>query len=100
MRGKSGSPNIVEAFIDEKLFGHYFKSPRRFKSPIAAGSWDNWKVFLKAIYGLPIYGKREKQVWKDCTDRPDTPKSPFDEFYAIVGRRGGKSSIVSLIAVY
>lgn len=100
MRGKAGSPNIVEAFSDEKLFGHYFQSPRRFKSPQATGSWDRWKIFLKAVYGIPIYGKNEKEVWRNCTDRPDMPKSAFDEFYAIVGRRGGKSSIVSLIAVY
>ena len=60
MRGKAGSPNIVEAFSDEKLFGHYFQSPRRFKSPQATGSWDRWKIFLKAVYGIPIYGKNEK----------------------------------------
>jgi len=95
-------PDIVEAFSNENIFGHYFPTTytQKMMYGMKKGSWERWKVFLKAIYGIKIYGKNEKEIWEYCTNRTDLPESGFDEFYAIVGRRGGKSSIVSLIAVY
>ncbi|UCG11520.1 MAG: hypothetical protein JSU72_13385 [Deltaproteobacteria bacterium] len=37
---------------------------------------------------------------RECTGRDKPPEQPFRELWAIVGRRGGKSFIMSVIAVY
>ena len=81
---------ILKAFEDPKVFGWYFK--RRH-------TWENWRVFLKAVYGIRMTAK-EKEIFKKYTGRETIPEAGFSEFYAIVGRRGGKSTIVSLVAVY
>jgi hypothetical protein len=83
--------DILEAFEDPKVFGRFFK-PK--------DSWTNWKIFLKTVYGLPLE-RNEQKLYRKCTGRKALPpKEGFEEFYAIVGRRGGKSRIMSLIAVY
>jgi hypothetical protein len=44
--------------------------------------------------------RKQQRIFKQCTRRSLTPASPFNEAWLVVGRRGGKSFIVSLIAVY
>lgn len=84
--------NIINAFWDDKVFGNCF--PEKHK-----GSWKNWLVFLKAIYGIQM-NKGEFKIYQECTERRFESKEGYDSFFAIVGRRGGKSRIVSLIAAY
>jgi hypothetical protein len=74
---------------DENIFGDQFK----------AKSWDAWKTFLRALFGLPI-SIAEMNLYKQCTARSDLPRSQPGEVYLVIGRRGGKSIICALIATY
>ena len=81
--------SIVEAVESPEFFGPLFR---------AQESWSNWKVFLKTLYGLQMT-EAERALAKECTGRESEGKA-FREAYAIVGRRGGKSRIASLIVAY
>ena len=81
--------SIVDAIRDKRLFGSLFPD---------FTSWSAWLVFLKATFVIPM-DKQELELYRGCTRRNDPPTS-VKEAYAIVGRRGGKSRIVSFAAVY
>lgn len=82
-------PNIIEAFHSPELFGPVFAKPE---------SWKNWLTFLKVLYGIEMFND-ERQLFQECTKREE-PGRGFNEAYAVVGRRGGKSRIASFVAVY
>jgi hypothetical protein len=82
--------DIVQAIRDPRLFGSLFDD---------LGTWNTWLVWLKAVFGLPMTDQ-ELELYRQCTGRTDYPNSGVKEAYAIVGRRGGKSRIVSVAAVY
>jgi len=81
---------IIEAIEDPNLFGKFFENK---------GSWKAWIVFLKAVFSLPMV-KAEARLFKGCTGGRKPPQKEMKEAYTIVGRRGGKSFITSVIAVY
>lgn len=82
--------NIVDAIEDKDLFRPLFKD---------LSTWSAWLTFLKALYGLKMKPK-EYELYQKCTDRKTVPKRGFKEAYAMCGRRGGKSYIAALLAVY
>lgn len=61
--------------------------------------WTPWRAFLAAVYGLPMTD-RELSIYRACTGRMRPPTQKVDEAWLIVGRRGKKSAIASLIAVW
>lgn len=75
------------------------EDPKIFKEPFTDLSWKGWKTFLRATFGLKME-EDDYQLFRECTQRKITSDKGFDEVYAIVGRRGGKSFISALIAVY
>jgi len=83
--------DIIEALNDPKLLG-----PVLGRHP---ETWDTWKVFLKAVFGLPMDG-RELETFQKHTGRSEPPKGRSEEVFAVVGRRGGKSFVTSLITSY
>ena len=82
--------DIVQAFKDPRLLGSLFTD---------SSSWVAWIIWLKAVFALPV-GAGELEIYRQCTGRENPPKVPPSEIYTIVGRRGGKSFISSLTAVY
>jgi hypothetical protein len=81
--------NILQALDDEHLFAPHFTGE----------SWSAWKGFLAALFALSApYGTIE--AYGACTGRSKPPGAPFTEAALIVGRRGGKSRILALVAVY
>jgi hypothetical protein len=82
--------NIIEAIHSKKLFRPCFKD---------LDTWASWMVLLKALFGLPV-GKKELALFQTCTGREKAPKGEFGELWAVIGRRGGKSFIAALIAVF
>ena len=82
--------NIIQAMERPGFFDHLFRDQR---------TWLAWKAFLKALFGLKM-SEEELECFRGCTEL-DTP---FDgrmrEAWVLVGRRGGKSSIAALIAVW
>jgi hypothetical protein len=80
--------DIVQAMDDPTLFGGSFHGP----------SWDAWRAILKAAYALPM-SPDEVEFFRSVTDR-DPPKKRVRELWLIIGRRGGKDSVASLILAY
>jgi len=56
--------DIIKAIEDNKLFGSLFKDQ---------STWANWKVALKAYFGLPM-DKKELSVYQKFTGRKKAPK--------------------------
>ncbi len=82
--------NIIEAIGDPNLFKPWFKNE---------SSWKSWFVFLKALFALPMDREQRKQ-FKECTKRDRPPTKQAQEAWLVIGRRGGKSFIASLVAVF
>lgn len=81
--------NIIEAMDDPALFAPHFKGT----------SWDAWRVFLKALFALPMTDT-ELAVYQLHTERTTVPTVAFKEAALIVGRRGGKSRVLATVAAY
>lgn len=82
--------NIHETTASPKLFAPWFGKGE---------SWEAWRAFLAALFGLPMTPGQE-EIFRDCTGRTTPPSGPFTEGWMICGRRGGKSFMMALIAVY
>ena len=80
---------LLEALRDLNLFGKHFKGQ----------SWKAWRVFLAALFAEAPAGD-DLAVYRTCTGREAWPQAPFTEAALIVGRRGGKSRTLALIAVF
>ncbi len=81
---------LLDACRDPHLFGPWFKDH---------ATWRAWLVFLKALFALPLIDD-ERDLYARCTGRVHAPEQPATEAWLVVGRRGGKSFIVALVAVF
>jgi hypothetical protein len=82
--------SIDEALIDPESLGAALGE---------ADSWSPWFVCLRAAFGLPLNDEQKKLFNEVAGDR-GLPLKRVREFWAIVGRRGGKSKMAAAIAVY
>lgn len=82
-------PTILETLSDVNLFAPHFKGP----------SWAGWKAMLGALFALPM-NDDAFATYRACTGRSVAPETAFTEAALIVGRRGGKSRVLALIATY
>ena len=82
--------NIIKAMTDPNLFGRHFQ-------PL--DSWEAWIVVLSAVFGLPM-NRKQRRIFKKLAGFDYKPGRSPVELWLTVGRRGGKSKIVALIAVY
>lgn len=82
--------NLIEAIEDPNLFGPWFRD---------RGSWRAWFAFLQALFALPM-DDASRGLFARCTGRSEPPSGPATEAWLVVGRRGGKSFIVALVAVF
>ena len=80
---------ILDAMSDPAVFGRWFKG----------NSWDCWRVFLVVLFGLKM-DRKSLEVYRQHTNRKSAPKQPHKEAWLVVGRRGGKSLISALVAVF
>jgi len=83
--------NIVEAVSDRELLGAAFRGD--------VSSWGSWLAFLRALFGLPM-SPEDLAVFTRFTGRSSVPTSAWREAWLVVGRRGGKSRVAAMIAVY
>ncbi|MDK2745308.1 MAG: hypothetical protein NDI90_20600 [Nitrospira sp. BO4] len=83
--------SIIDTLEDPQLFGGLpvFHDP---------STWHAWRVLLKAVYGLPLTAE-ETVTFQKHTGRSTPPTQRAREAWWVVGRRGGKSLTVALIAV-
>ena len=83
--------NLLEALSSRSGLGAYFTDK---------ATWGAWIVFIKALIGIGTLTAREKRILKDCTGLDTLPTKKIRESFIIAGRRSGKSTICSLLAVF
>ena len=81
--------NIIQAINDPQVFAPHFRG----------STWSNWLVFLAALFGLPLTPE-QSAIYTRFTSRTTPPTSPLQEAWLVVGRRGGKSFILAVIATF
>ena len=77
------------ALADPDLFGREF----------GGASWAAWRVLLIAMLGEELTAD-ERAIFKALTGREKEPLRRVEEFWAAIGRRGGKSRAIALLVVY
>ena len=82
--------SIIEAMADPNIWQPWFRN---------ADNWTGWRAFLKALFGLPL-SAAELALFTQCTGLAAPPEGGLTEAWLVVGRRGGKSLILALVAVY
>jgi hypothetical protein len=82
--------NILQASNDPELFARWFRDRT---------TWQAWFAFLAALFGLPMTDE-QMAIYRKHTGRDEAPTTASDEAWLIIGRRGGKSFIMALIAVF
>lgn len=82
-------PTILEAMSEPDLWAPHFRGP----------SWDRWKVFLAALFGLPMTTE-QVEIFRHHTGRTTPPSAPARECWCCCGRRSGKSAIAGAVSTY
>jgi hypothetical protein len=81
--------SIREALTDPSLLGNV----------LTGQSWQPWRVLLVAAMGEPLTDE-ERATFTALTGRPTEPLQRVEEFCAVVGRLGGKSRAMAILAAY
>jgi hypothetical protein len=81
---------ITEAVDDTNLLGASIKDPVSFAP---------WKALMAAAFGLPL-DPDQLSLYRACTNRTSPPSAQFKSIFMCIGRRGGKSVCMALLAVY
>src|SRR5215475_2115997 len=84
------SVSILDALEDPQLLAPLFRP---------AVTWEPWRAFLATLFALPMT-EAELAAFRAHTGRQSPPGAPEREGWVIVGRRGGKSRVAALVAVY
>jgi len=81
--------SMRDALADPAYFGEVFSGQ----------SWDVWRALLIAIVGEE-QTEGERALFEAVTGREREPLAPVVEFWAIIGRRGGKTRSTAVLAAY
>ena len=74
---------------DNNVFGKHFRG----------GTWDAWRVFLCALFALPMTPE-QVAIFQKHTGRSAPSTAPLHEAWLVCGRRSGKSFMLACIAVF
>lgn len=61
--------------------------------------WSAWYAAIKAIFAEPL-SRKEQLIFSRCTGLEEPPVDPIKEAWFVVGRKGRKSAVAAVIAVY
>jgi hypothetical protein len=92
MAKKIAKPTTLPADIIEAMGGS-------FEPWFSGETWNNWRTILRAAYCLPLYDNELAFFHTVAGDRAP-PTERVRELWVAGGRRMGKDSIASLIAVF
>ena len=81
---------IIDACISPAVFARWFKKTE---------TWAAWFAFLRVLFGLPLDAD-QLALFQRCTGRTTPPLGGANEAWLVVGRRGGKSLVLALVAVF
>jgi hypothetical protein len=82
--------SLLDATTDANLFAPWFKHRE---------TWSAWFAFPAALFGQPMSAEQHA-IYRQCTGRDAPPAGVASEAWLVIGRRGGKSLMLALIAVY
>lgn len=82
--------DLLQAMQDPRLFARFFKDHE---------TWLAWTALIAAAFGLPMTGE-QLAIYQRCTARTEPPTEQMRELVLVVGRRGGKSRVLALIATW
>ena len=85
----SGTVTVHDLMTDPDLLGDQF----------GGKSWNTWRVLLAGFYGLPM-NEVELALFQRITALPEAVQVPLLELWLAIGRRGGKSQIAALLAIF
>jgi hypothetical protein len=80
---------LREALSDPNLLG----------TAIPGDSWQAWRTLLIAAMGEELR-EDEREIFSKLTGRVREPVQRVNEFVAVIGRRGGKSRAMAVLATY
>ena len=80
---------LREALTDPNLLG----------KSLDGETWLAWRALMLAIAGEPLVPE-ETEIFTKLTNRTSSPAKWVDEFWAVIGRRGGKSNAMGTMAAY
>lgn len=86
--------NILEAIEDKHIFRQFLGDDLT--------SWNPWLTALSAVYGLPITGRADCRLARQCTGR-DPSRLSADGYRTalfLTGRRSGKSRTAAIAGAY
>ena len=81
--------NILQAMSDPKVFAEHFRG----------NTWNVWRVFLAALFALPMTPE-QLALYRKHTGRSTPPTQPLHEAWLVCGRRAGKSFILACVAIF
>jgi hypothetical protein len=82
--------SIIDVTNNPALFADWFKDRQ---------SWSAWLTFLRVLFGLEL-DEAGLALFQQCTGRSAPSPSGYLEATLVIGRRGGKSLVLALIAAY
>ncbi|MFB2602834.1 hypothetical protein ACE04B_12545, partial [Rhizobium phaseoli] len=82
--------NILEACAHPEIFAPWFRKPETYRG---------WFAFLAALFGLGM-NEEQLELYQKHTGRTEAPTEAQREGWLVIGRRGGKSFTMALIAVF
>ena len=80
---------LRQALEDEALRG----------STLAGNSWAAWRALLLGAMGEKLT-KKELGIFTKFTGRDHSPSERVSELWCVIGRRGGKSRAMAVLATY
>ena len=87
--------NIIEAIEDENIFKPFLGD---------LDSWQGWLTALQVLYGLDMKRtKHNANLIRLCTGwerKPQFAPGGFKTALFLIGRRGGKSRVISIVGAY
>jgi hypothetical protein len=82
--------HILDAMDCPHFWRGWFRDPK---------TWRAWRTFLGVMFGLSLSADG-LALYQHCTGRKSVPEGGFTEAWLVVGRRGGKSMVLALIACF
>lgn len=76
---------VDHALTDQKLLGAALEDPT---------PWRTWLSVLRAAFGLPLTTDQQA-IFNQVAGERTPPKKRVREFWCLIGRRGGKSTMAA-----
>jgi hypothetical protein len=73
--------------------------PQLLGNVLAGESWRRWRTLLVSLMGEALTDD-ERVIFKDLTGREREPLERVEEFWGVIGRRGGKSRAAAALVVF